>query len=85
MIPKFAPPDKNMTANYLKFLRQKTGVKDNAKIKNFTLAQFEKLWRAIEQMEGTRKGKRNSTRSARKDRCGHCSLEVWNSLFKNPA
>ncbi len=48
----FAPDYENDTKKYIAFLRKKTGVKDNKKIKNFTSIEFDKLWRAIEQMEG---------------------------------
>ncbi|MEY4615042.1 MAG: hypothetical protein RJB66_2 [Pseudomonadota bacterium] len=48
----FAPPNENQTTKYAAFLRKKTGVKDNRKIKAFTAEEFEKLWQAIEQMEG---------------------------------
>jgi hypothetical protein len=55
MISVYAPKsDSNDTARYLRFLRKKTGVKDDRKIKNFSPEQFEKLWRAIEAFEGER-------------------------------
>jgi len=44
--------DSNDTARYIRFLRKKTGIKGDKKIKNFSKAEFEKLWKAIEQMEG---------------------------------
>lgn len=50
MIEAFAPRHENQTNKYLHFLRKQTGVKDDRKIKNFTSAEFEKLWRAIELM-----------------------------------
>lgn len=52
----FAPPHENDTAKYISFLRKKTGVKSNKKILDFTPEEFEKLWRAIEQMEGWKEG-----------------------------
>ncbi len=57
MIYKYAPPNENDTKKYLKFLRKKTGFLDNKKIKDFAPAEFEKLWKAIEQMEGQKPGK----------------------------
>ncbi len=56
MIGVFAPKYENRTKVYLKFLRDRTGVKDSKKIKDFTKEEFEKLWKAIEIMEGFRKG-----------------------------
>ena len=57
VIEKYAPEeDNNDTENYVRFLRKKTGVKDDKKVKNFTKEEFEKLWKAIEQMEGLKKG-----------------------------
>ena len=53
----YAPPKENKTAKYLKFLRERTGVSDDRLIKDFTASQFEKLWRAIEKMEGGHPGK----------------------------
>lgn len=53
----YAPPKENNTAAYARFLHQKTGVKGNKKIKDFTEAEFKKLWKAIIQMEGHKKGK----------------------------
>lgn len=56
MIRGYAPKHENKTQRYLKFLRKETGVKDETKIKDFTPEQFEKLWRAIEKYEGSKKG-----------------------------
>jgi len=55
MIGVFAPKFENNTARYLRFLRKRSGVKDNKKIKDFTSSEFELLWQAIESMEGKRK------------------------------
>lgn len=52
MIYAYAPPSENKTARYLRFLRRHTGVIDDRKIKDFTNEQFEKLWRAMMDMEG---------------------------------
>lgn len=52
LIRAYAPPKENKTAKYLRFLKKQTGVSDNRKISKFTPEQFEKLWRAIETMEG---------------------------------
>jgi len=57
MIQGYAPNIENNTSEYFKFLQKQTGVKDGTKIKNFTPIQFEKLWKAIERYEGTKKGK----------------------------
>lgn len=56
----YAPrSDQNDTDAYIKFIRKQTGVKDDRKVKDFSKAEFEKLWRAIEKMEGW--GKREGT------------------------
>ena len=52
LMKAYAPPSENKTRAYIKFVRDMTGVKDNKKVRDFTAAEFEKLWRAIEQMEG---------------------------------
>ena len=57
LVKDYAPKYENKTERYIKFLRRRTGVKDDLKVKNFTPEQFEKLWRAIEDMEG----KKNNT------------------------
>lgn len=57
MVKQYAPPHENNTAAYRKYLHAKTGVMDDKKIKDFTPKEFEKLWKAIEQMEGYKKGK----------------------------
>lgn len=57
MIMKFAPPKENPTKKYAKLIHEKTGVYDDRPIKKFTAEQFEKLWKAIQQMEGYKVGK----------------------------
>lgn len=52
MIKAYAPPKENKTKRYLRFLQKRTEVKGKTKIQDFTAEQFEKLWRAIEDMEG---------------------------------
>lgn len=53
----YAPAkDGNNVKVYRKFLHDKTGVLDNKKVKDFTPAEFERLWKAIEQMEGYKEG-----------------------------
>jgi hypothetical protein len=52
MILGYAPKHENNTSRYLKFPKDKTGVKDGRKIKDFAPEEFEKLWRAIETYEG---------------------------------
>ncbi len=54
---KYASPIENNTAVYAKFLRKHTGVTDSKKVKYFTDAEFNKLWRAITKMEGYKEGK----------------------------
>ena len=56
MMEVFAPPVENNTARYIKFLQKATGVYDNKKIKNFTSAEFEKLWQGIEKLESWKEG-----------------------------
>jgi hypothetical protein len=48
----YAPPNENETKKYITFIRKKTGIKGSKKIRDFSASEFEKLWRAIEQMEG---------------------------------
>ncbi len=48
----YAPPFENDTPAYVRFIRKQTGVSGNKKIKDFSVSEFEKLWRAIELMEG---------------------------------
>lgn len=48
----YAPKKDNNTKKYIAFIRKKTGVKDRKKINDFSNEEFEKLWKAIEQMEG---------------------------------
>ncbi len=48
----YAPRKENNTKKYIAFIRKKTGIKGNKKVKDFSPAEFEKLWRAIEKMEG---------------------------------
>jgi len=56
MVKKYAPPHENNTKKYSKFLHEVTGVKDNKKIKDFTPNEFDKLWKGIEKMEGSKEG-----------------------------
>jgi hypothetical protein len=48
----YAPRRENKTKKYIAFIRKRTGIKGNKKIKDFSKDEFEKLWRAIEKMEG---------------------------------
>lgn len=57
LVKAYAPKGENNSERYLKFLRIKTGIKNNKKVNDFTAEEFEKLWRAIEQMEGWKVGK----------------------------
>lgn len=56
LVTKYAPKNENNTAAYARFLHKKTGVDDNRKIKDFTPEEFKKLWKAIQAMEGYKKG-----------------------------
>jgi hypothetical protein len=56
LIKKYAPNHENNTKRYLKFLRSKTGVKGDKRVKDFNQSEFESLWKAIEQMEGWKTG-----------------------------
>lgn len=57
LVEKYAPgSDGNNVKKYRKFLHDKTGVDDDKKVKDFTDSEFEKLWKAIEQMEGYKEG-----------------------------
>ena len=47
LISKFAPAFENDTKNYLRFLVKKIGVTKDHKVKDLSLEQFEKLWRAM--------------------------------------
>ncbi len=53
----YAPPKENQTKKYIKFLRKKTGIEGNKRIRDFSPTEFEKLWEAIEKMEGWGKDK----------------------------
>jgi hypothetical protein len=57
LIRDYAPKHENKTELYARFLRRRTGVKDDRKVRDFTPDQFERLWKAIEDMEG----KKNNT------------------------
>lgn len=57
LIEVYAPAsDGNNVKKYTKFLRDKTGVHDDKRVRDFTATEFDKLWRAIEQMEGYKEG-----------------------------
>jgi hypothetical protein len=56
LIKAYAPKHENNTANYLKHILNKVGVTKDTKVKDLTPKQFEKLWQAIELMEGPKKG-----------------------------
>ena len=68
LIQAYAPDeDGNDTSNYLGFLQKKTGIKDDKKVKDFTKDEFEKLWKAIEQMEGQLEGKIKECTESKKE------------------
>lgn len=52
LVKGYAPPVENDTKHYIEVLYQATGVNRDKKIKDFTAEEFEKLWKAIEKMEG---------------------------------
>lgn len=52
-VEAYAPAkDGNNVARYKKFLHEKTGVLDDRKVCDFTPDEFDKLWKAVEQIEG---------------------------------
>lgn len=57
MIYSYAPPKDNPTKKYERFLQKKTRIYDDTPINKFTKVQFEKFWKAIQQMEGYKVGK----------------------------
>ncbi|MBA2653900.1 MAG: DUF3892 domain-containing protein [Gammaproteobacteria bacterium] len=57
LVEDYAPAkDGNNVKKYRKFLHDETGVTDNKKVKDFTPSEFDKLWRAIEKIEGYEEG-----------------------------
>jgi hypothetical protein len=57
MMGRFAPPHENKTERYIRFLLKRIGVTDRKrKISSLSKAEFERLWRAIEKMEGWDEG-----------------------------
>jgi hypothetical protein len=56
MMEKFAPAFENHTKKYVKFLYKVTGVKHGKKVKDFTSAEFQKLWKGIETIEASKEG-----------------------------
>jgi len=57
LVKKFAPAkDGNNVEVYTEFLREQIDVYDNKQVKDFTPEEFDKLWRAIEKMEGSQEG-----------------------------
>ena len=57
LVTAYAPEkDGNNVKKYTKFLRDKTGILDDKKVKDFSPDEFDKLWHAIEQMEGYKEG-----------------------------
>jgi len=55
-IKKFAPPKENNTKLYIKFVLKKVGVSQKIKVTELSDEQFQKLWKAIEKMEGGKVG-----------------------------
>src|SRR3989338_8315547 len=57
LVKDYAPAkDHNNIKKYRKFLHDETGVNDNKKVKDFTPDEFNKLWHAIEKIEGYTEG-----------------------------
>lgn len=56
LMNKYAPPKSNNTKKYIAFIKKKTGINELTPLKDYPKDAFTKLWRAIEQMEGWRKG-----------------------------
>lgn len=56
LMEKYAPSKENNTKKYIAFIKKKTGVGELILIKNYPKDGFQKLWQAIEKMEGWRKG-----------------------------
>ena len=54
---KYAPPKTNNTKKYVAFIKKKTGVSETILIKDYPKDAFQKLWQAIEKMEGWKQGK----------------------------
>lgn len=57
LMEDYAPRKENPTDKYIAFVKKLTGVQGNKKIRDFSSAEFEKLWQAIERMEGWGKDK----------------------------
>jgi len=57
----YAPPKENQTKKYILFIHKQTGVNGSKKIQDFSLNEFEKLWKAIEKMEGWGENKAGSS------------------------
>lgn len=56
LMKKYAPSNENDTKKYIAFIKKKTGIGELILIKNYPKDGFQKLWQAIEKMEGWRKG-----------------------------
>ena len=80
MVESYAPSkDSNNVKVYKKFLHEQTGVLDDKKICDFTQDQFDKLWRAIEQIEGYIEGVITEVfqiTQVHKDKYGMCEFNL---------
>ncbi len=80
LVAAYAPAkDGNNVKKYIKFLRDKTGVLDDRKVCDFTTEQFDKLWRAIEQIESYKEGIVTEVfqiTQTHKDKHGMCEFNV---------
>lgn len=57
LVESYAPAkDGNDVKKYKKFIHAQTGVLDDKKICDFTPEEFDKLWRAVEKIEGYQEG-----------------------------
>jgi len=56
LMHKYAPPKTNNTKKYIAFIKKKTEVNETILIKDYPKEAFQKLWQAIEKMEGWKQG-----------------------------
>lgn len=80
LVEVYAPAkDGNNVKIYKKFLHDQTGVLDDKKVCDFTSDEFDKLWRAIEQIEGYKEGVITEVfqiTQVYRDRHGMCEFNV---------
>lgn len=85
LVEAYAPAkDGNNVAMYKKFLHEKTGVKDDRKVCDFSIDEFDKLWQAIEQIEGYIEGtiiEVFQITQVHKDEHGLCEFNIRNQRW----